>query len=867
MRVIIVFLLALFLSANSFAQVKAGGTYKEYFQEGSLLFLEENYVLALENFQAAFEQDSSTANIHYKMGVCYLHSATQKKMAERFLAESVKTVNKNYKGDDYSEKSAPPLAHLEYGKALHINYKFDEAEKQYEIFHRYSGNDKDWKKKIDYNVAICENAKKSFANPVNIKISNVGDSINSIYPDYSPVLSADERMMIYTTRRPTTTGGLKDNTGYYNEDIVVSYKDNQGVWTSPVPISANINTSGMEASINLSVDGQTLILYRDGGDGNSGNIFYSTFDGKDWSLLNEFGSDVNTKYHESHACLSGDGHALFFTSDRPGGFGGSDIYRCLKLPNGKWSKALNMGPTINTEYDEDGAFIHPDGFEFFFSSKGHKTIGGFDIMVAILNDQDKFDNVTNMGYPINTTDDDVFYVTSPDGKRAYFSSDHEGGFGEKDIYILTIPEAKEKPLALFKGQIIPADGEQLPEDIIIAVTDKATGEVIGTYRPKLVNGVFSTILPPGKEYNFSYQTGTGEEFYNEDVFVSNELTYQEIKREVNLEPVKLIGKVKAKSTAIKLNAVVLDNPSSKKPVSGAKLTLAEAGGTPSMFDANEKGKYEGIELAANKKYTLFAETGGKKSAIADISTVGAKSGKVINQILYVEGKAVKAVSKDITLDVVVKNSKTKKAIANAAVTLSDADGNKKDLSTDDQGKISGVELSPDTKYTLSASSDGAASDPVSFNTNGIKGAKKISKTIMMATSGAVTAVEPETKLLPPSDYEFFFKYNSKDLDDAGTWAAFIDYIIEKSKKKSVSITIKASASKVPTIRYPSNNALAAQRATSLQDKIKEAVEAKGGNVKKLIFSKSSSVGGPAYLGDAEMRDKYEKFQYVKAKAK
>lgn len=853
----------LILTLHSNAQVKSGGSYKEYFQEGSYLLLEDNYGTAQENFDAAYLLDSSSSNLNYLLGICYLHSPTQKAKAEHFLAKAIQNISRTYKNDNYLEKAAPPLAHFYYGQALHINYKFDEATAQSDAFSKFvSAKDKEWKKMLDKEKAECAYAKELSAAPLNIQITNLGDSINSQYPDYSPVLSADERMLVFTTRRPNTTGGLKDYNGSFNEDVVVSYKDEKNNWSSPQPISPNINTSGMEASINLTPDGQTLIIYKDGGDGMGGNIYYSNFNGKDWSTLKEFGSDVNTKYWESHACLNSEGNVLFFVSDRPGGLGGRDIYRCVKLPNGNWSKALNMGPIINTEYDEDGAFIHPDGRTFFFASKGHKTMGGFDIMFASLNEENKFTDVSNIGYPINTTDDDIFYVASPDGKRGYFSSAKEGGQGEKDIYMISIPEAKEKPLALFKGQIVPADGEKLPEDIIIVVHDKQNGEIIGTYRPKMVNGTFSTILPPGKEYNFSYQAPLGEEFYNEDVFVTDELTYTEIKREVNLEPVKLLGKIKAKQKAIILNTIVYDNSKSKKIVPAAKLTLVEEGGATQSFDVNSSGKYEGIALSVDKKYTLFAEVDGKKSPVCDINTNGVKSGKVINQFVYMSGKPEKTSTGEFLLDVIVKNSKTRKVVANASVTLTDADGNKVDANTDEKGMVKGMELSADSKYELIAHNEGSASEPIAFSTAGSK-SKHISKTLFI---GGETSVVSN---LTPSQYEFFFKYNAEQNDDDAVWVAFIDNVVELSKKKTVQVKIYASASRVPTRAHKGNNKKLAQaRATKLQDRIKEAVSAKGGEVKKLRFTKASKVGGPRYRGDHELgRAKYEKHQYVKARAK
>jgi len=856
----LVFLLFIVSAIRMNAQIKAGGSYKDYFQEGSLLLLEDNYLVAQDNFEAAYQLDSSSANINYLLGQCYLHSLNQKPKAEYHLAKAVTNISKAYKIENFQEKGAPGLAHLYYAQALHINYKFDEAIKEYEAFEKItSAKDKEWRKLTERGKATSTFAKELMAAPLNIQITNLGDSVNSQYPDYSPVLSSDERMLIYTSRRPNTTGGVKDAFGYFNEDVVVSYKDEMDRWSAPQPISPNINSSGMEASINLTPDGQTLIIFK-GISETDGNIYYSNYDGKDWTSLKEFGSDVNTKYWESHACLNTDQTVLFFVSDRPGGFGGRDIYRCIKLPNGQWSKALNMGPTINTEYDEDGAFIHPDGTTFFFASKGHKTMGGFDIMFATLNEENKFTDVTNIGYPINTTDDDVFYTSSPDGKRGYFSSAKDGGFGEKDIYMISIPQAKEKPLALFKGQIVAAEGEKLPEELTIIVKDKQTGEIIGTYRPKLVNGTFSTILPPGREYNFSYQAPAGQEFYNEDVFVTNELSYSEIKREVNLEPV-VLGKIVAKTKGIMLNTIVLDNSKGKKAIPAAKISVEEQGGSTQSFTANNNGRYDGIVLKTDKKYNVFAEDNGKASPVAEISTIGAKSGRVMNQIIYMSGKSA-GTSKDLLLDVTVKDSKTKKVVPNAEVVLTDGDGNKVNATTDENGVAKNIELATDTKYKIIADKDGNASDEASVSTIGVKGAKRFAKTVFVGSEKTVASI-------PSTDYEFFFKYNKNINDDSeSTWVAFVDKVIELSKQKSVVITIHSSASTVPTRAYKNNSELAATRAGKLEERIKAAFASKGGDIGKVKFVKNSVVGGPAYAGDSDLgRAKYEPHQFVKAKVK
>ena len=624
------FIVALLLGINSFKAQLPSGKYSDYFREGMFLLNEENYDMALKNFLEAYKLDSSSANVNFNIGYCYLSSSLNKGLAEKYLAKSITNVSKNYNGDDPSEKAAPPLAFFYYGKALHINYKFDEATAQYDFFEKTYARDKDTKAELAFFKSRTENAKELVVVPVNVKIENMGDSINSPYPDYSPVLSADEATMIFTTRRNTSTGGDKTPEGQYFEDIVVSYKNENGIWTSPKSLGQFVNTNGHEASVNLSPDGQTLIVYRD--DGGNGNVYFSTWDGRDWSVLQTFGSDINTKYWESHACLTANNNVLYFVSDRPGGFGGRDIYRCIKLPNGAWSKALNVGPTINTKYDEDGPFIHPDGITLIFASMGHKSMGGFDLFASSIEGDNKFSEPNNLGYPINTTDDDVFFVTSPDGKRGYFSSGKDGGHGEKDIYKMSIPDAKEKPLALFKGSILPADGEKLPDDLEIIVTNKETGEIIGKYKPK-ENGTFATILPPNKNYTFSYQS-KGEEFYAEDLYVSNDVVYQEIKKEINLEPISLLGKVKAKAKTVLLNTVVLNNVNDKQPVANAKITLSEKGGTDVNLNTNDQGKIDGTNLALDKSYTIFAEINGKKSATISFNTIGLKSGKLITEVLY-----------------------------------------------------------------------------------------------------------------------------------------------------------------------------------------------------------------------------------------
>lgn len=865
-------IVALLFGANTINAQLASGSYADYFREGSFLLLEENYDLALKNFLQAYKLDSTNANINFNVGYCYLLSSTKKGLAEKHLATAVTKISKNYKQDDPSEKSAPPLAHLYYGKALNINYKFDEAIAQYTIFEKDYAKTKESKSDAAFFKAQSIYAKELVAAPINVQIQNLGDSINGEYPDFSPVLSADERTIIYTTRRNTSTGGEKTPDGQYFEDIVYALKDDNGKWSSPKPISEYINTNGHEGSINLTPDGQTLIVYKD--DGGNGNIYYSNWDGKTWTSLQQFGSDINSKSWETHGCLTADNNTLYFISDRPGGFGGRDIYRCVKLPNGAWSKALNLGPTVNTKGDEDGVFIHPDGITMIFASNGHKSMGGFDIFTAVQGEDKKFSEVTNIGYPINTPDDDVFFVTSPDGKRGYFSSAKDGGYGEKDIYTMFIPGAAEKPLALFKGSINAADGEKLPDDLVVVVTDKATGEIIGTYRPK-ENGTFSTILPPDKNYNFSY-TSKGQEFYNEDLYVTNEVTYQEIKKEINLEPVNLLGTLKVKDKAVVLNTLVFNNSKDKTPVPNAKITLTEKGGADTNFNVDDKGKKEATPLAFEKLYTIYAEANGKKSAVSSFNTVGIKGGKSITQILYLDGKPEKTF--DLLLNVLVVNKK-RKPVPNAAVTLTGNDGSKYEGTTDDKGRIKNIELSKDVNYDLVAESAGKSSEKSLFTTMNATSKKTYDKTLVIdVTSSAVASNENNNNSSGNNNggnygcgsaitYKHFFTYDKNETSEEQDWNNLIDAIVAKTKECNPTVKILSSASQVPTHAFSSNKELAKSRAENLETKIKAAVSAKGGDASKIQFKQVAQVRGPIYEGDYQNRAKYNPFQYVKVIAR
>jgi hypothetical protein len=520
------------------------------FEEGNKLMEEKFYNQAAEIWDGLLATDPENSNLNYKLGYSYFNSYNQKSKALPYLEKASATRgNKSgsfntsgYDPFDSQERNAPPEVDYYLGRAYHLNNQFDKADVAYQKF--IDGNDP---KHYLHGMAVrgkeqTANARVLQAEPLDYQISNVGTVINTDGPDFSPVLSVDGNALFYTSRRvrPDSANAaiIDPIAGLPYENVYVSYKDREGVWQTPEVLNINPPT-GHLATINVAADGQTLFVYKS--DGGDGNIYESKLVGELWSEPVLMGSDINTKAWETHGAISADGNTFYFISDRKeGSSGGRDIYRVVRLPNGAWSKAQNLSPVVNTPYDEDGPFIHPNGRTLYFSSMGHNSMGGFDIFFTEMNEDGTWTAPKNLGSPLNTTDDDVFFITTADGRRGYFSSDKIGGHGEKDIYFVDLPsEMEAEGLTVLKGYIIPAPGEELPPSTILYVTDKSTGEV-KSYKPRQRDGVYVAILPPCKEYNLDYRVND-KTVHTEDIFVECESSYQEINKEIYLSPVSLAG--------------------------------------------------------------------------------------------------------------------------------------------------------------------------------------------------------------------------------------------------------------------------------------------------------------------------------------
>ncbi|MFA9371355.1 MAG: hypothetical protein ACERIH_06555 [Labilibaculum antarcticum] len=466
-------------------------TSKRQYQIAEKFLSNRNYAKAALIYKELLNESSRNADLNFKLGLCYLNIVSEKEKSVGLLEKAIQyTSSKNNVSMD---------VYFNLAKAYHANYQFNEALKVYkDLLQIISPRNISFRNDIQRNVEMCKNGIELMKNPVNISIINLGNKINTEFSEHSPGVTADESTMVFTSRR-NGTGSKIDSDGQYFEDIYISHRVN-GIWSDPIGI-AKLNTVDHDASISISADGQELYIYKAGyvnsRESEGGDIYRSKLNGNQWSEPEKLAPVINSSSKESHISISADNRTLFFSSNRPGGFGGMDVYTVNKLPNGKWGRARNLGPAINTEYDEDSPFIHPDGKTLYFSSAGHETMGGLDVFKSS-NINGRWTEPVNIGYPINSTDDDIYYTPTPDGKRAYFASYRKGSFGRTDIFLIKTPDEDVVGLFVLKGKIINSSG-----DVVInsKITVSQDGNVIGIYTPNAATGKFLFIVDAGKKYD------------------------------------------------------------------------------------------------------------------------------------------------------------------------------------------------------------------------------------------------------------------------------------------------------------------------------------------------------------------------------
>ncbi|MBL4651977.1 MAG: PD40 domain-containing protein, partial [Flavobacteriales bacterium] len=390
------------------------------------------YDRAMKHYKKAYKIDPNIAYVDFKVGQCYLLLRNNKFKSILYLEKAFR-----------QNKRVSKEIHYYLGRAHQVNHDYPGAIEEYEkskteyrkahrkdhisLAEKHAHN-----KLIEKRINECKFAMLLKDEPKKVLIENVGDSVNTSYSEYDPFITADGSMMMYTSRRKGTRGGGKAEIDHvFYEDLYVSYNKN-GLWSKAVPMKNKFNKHTNDAIIGLSHDGKEMFVYRDT---KQGDIYLSERENDTWGKPKPI-KVINTGYHESSACFSFDKKSIYFVSDKPGGYGGRDIYQTNKQEDGTWGTPESLGRKINTEYDEERVYLHPNGKILFFASQGHNSMGGYDIFFSKLDENGNWGEPENIGYPINGPDDEISFVINAEGDRGYFSSYRPYGLGDRDIYLI-----------------------------------------------------------------------------------------------------------------------------------------------------------------------------------------------------------------------------------------------------------------------------------------------------------------------------------------------------------------------------------------------------------------------------------------------
>lgn len=487
------------------------------------------------------------------------------------------------------------------GLACQYNYLFEEG---IEYFKAYGNLRRQNQALAKERIRSCEHADSLIQLPVAVEIDNLGPQINSPAHDYAPIVTPDQQVMVFTSRREGSTGGKKTSDNEYFEDIYICFQKGDS-WTTPRQISKNINFEFHDAAAAISANGRELYLYKEEG---GGDLYRSTFNGRDWSVPEPLGPPVNTDYWETSVSVSPDGTKLYFSSDRPGGFGGLDIYISEKQDDGRWGEPQNIGPEVNTYGNEDSPYIHPDGQTLFFSSDGHPGLGGYDVFKSELQ-AGNWQKPENMGYPINTPDDNFHFIMAGDRTHAYYTSIQEGGTGKADLYKITFLDEKVKALmeaarlqkekeealerkaraekkaleavAVYSGTLLDANSNS-PLSGSITVTHLLSGEVIAEALAG-ADGKFTVNIPGSGEYSL-IADAKGYLIVSRKLKVSRKEKKQQIEATLRMHPIQVgstaimaniffdFGKASLRTESIgeldKIKTFLINSPTLKLQING-----------------------------------------------------------------------------------------------------------------------------------------------------------------------------------------------------------------------------------------------------------------------------------------------------------
>ncbi len=509
----------------------------KFIREGNTNYDSKNYDAAITNYVMANEKITAPKKHHakfiYKLGLSYLEKG-QDSLSMVYLNQALNV-------DPTVDFMAPVGLYLA-SKSLNdfdgamkwLDYtlaKFPLNSKQQDIIN-------DWKKEVSVEREQVNAGKALLLKPENVKVVNLGPDINGAEEDYFPSVTADESMLLFTSRRSGSTGGLGKD-GKYDEDLWYCKKKENGSWDSPKNFGTPVNIKNNNGIASFTGDGQYVVCARCNEPDGQGScdIYGATLVGNMWNAPVNLGSVINSKEWDAQVSISADGKLLVWASTREGGKGNQDIWISRKKENGEWSEPKNLGAPVNTSGNEYSPFLHPDGKTLYFSSNNlSPRIGGLDVYKTTLNEDGTCTQPENLGFPVNTEKNDMYFVLTPSGLKGYLASDRKGGFGGEDIYEIVYPEEKRSKLVTFVGNVLSDETKEALE-ANIKIEDLDSAKLVGEYISNSASGKFVVILTPGHNYSLTVSKN-GYLFYSENFNLPDSNEFKEVRKEVYLQKIK-----------------------------------------------------------------------------------------------------------------------------------------------------------------------------------------------------------------------------------------------------------------------------------------------------------------------------------------
>jgi hypothetical protein len=451
-----------------------------------------NFMMALPMFKELVKREPENLDYHYKLAFCYLHTNVDKKEAVQYLEKVVK------------DPKCKNEAWYWMGKAYHLSNKFNDAIKAYEKYKELMvvAKNKVEAEKADHYIDQCHSAVQLIKHPIHVTFTNAGPEINSEFPDYYPWITSDEQTVFFTSRRKGGHTMQVESDGYYSSDCY-SGSVLDGKWDKAKNLGNLINTNLDEQVVGIKPDGSELVIYVDHIT-ELEDLYISKKKTNGYSKIEKFSENANNAKEYSGSIFdTDDGPILYFVRNDKNSVGQTDIYTARMLPNGMWGIPQNMGHKINTKYREDFPWLSMDGKTFYFASEGHSSMGGFDLFKCIWDEIDKeWTAPINLGYPLNTADDEEQISILPDNRAGYISALRPGGMGDLDIYRIKFEDNDQK-INVYRGRIMKSDSltkgqiqanisavNTKTNDEITFVSNKSTGRYImallpGTYKVKI----------------------------------------------------------------------------------------------------------------------------------------------------------------------------------------------------------------------------------------------------------------------------------------------------------------------------------------------------------------------------------------------